>query len=286
MGKVYDALNRAEEQRRRGMAGAAPGAVSPAPVGPSADWSAAPDKPRAGGAGWRFWERWTSRRTASIDDPNAVNKRRIALLMPDSFVAEQFRTLRARIDSLTAQRPIRTLAMTSALSGEGKTTTACNFALVMSMSVDRRVLFVDTDMRKPKAHRALGLRIESGLAEVLQGQAELDKAIVRVEGTNLDALAVRAQPPNPAELLASPRMKELVEEVGRRYDLVIFDTPATLGLPDAKTVSELVDGLVMVVRADIAPRADVMEALDVLDRRRVLGLVLNGAAIDEKYYGY
>jgi len=97
---------------------------------------------------------------------------------------------------------------------------------------------------------------------------------------------VRAQPPNPAELLGSARMRSLVEEVARRYDLVVFDTPATLGLPDAKTVSELVDGLVMVVRADMVPREDVQSALDVLDRRRVLGLVLNGAPMDEQYYGY
>lgn len=281
MGKVYDALRRAEEQRGRQTAGAA----ASAPVGPSADWSAATEKGRGLVRKPTFWQRWLTRNRLA-DDPNAVNKRRITMLMPDSFVAEQFRTLRARIDSLAAQRPIRTLAFTSALSGEGKTTTACNFALVMSMSVDRRVLFVDTDMRKPKAHRALGLRIDAGIAEVLQGDVDLDKAIVRVDGANLDALAVRAQPPNPAELLASPRMKTLVEELGRRYDLVIFDTPATLGLPDSKTVSELVDGLVMVVRADMVPREDVQAALDVLDRRRVLGLVLNGARVDEHYYGY
>jgi Mrp family chromosome partitioning ATPase len=114
----------------------------------------------------------------------------------------------------------------------------------------------------------------------------VDKAVCRVEGTSLDVLPVRMKPPNPSELLASARMRNLMEELVGRYDLVILDTPSTLALPDAKTVSELTDGLVMVVRADATPQDDVEAALDVLDRRRVLGLVLNGARVDEGHYGY
>jgi capsular exopolysaccharide synthesis family protein len=285
MGKVYDALRRAEEQR--GRQGIGPAAPAGAPIGPSVDW-AGPGKAskRAKARKPPLWERFFRRQALAADEPNAVNKRRIALLMPDSFVAEQFRTLRARIDSLAAQRPIRTLAVTSALAGEGKTTTACNLALVMSMSEHRRVVVVDCDLRKPKLYRALSVQPTVGLTEVLQGQAELEKAVVRVEGTNLDALLVRSIPQNPAELLSSPRMREVLEELSRRYDLVVLDTPATLGLPDAKTVSELADGLVLVVRADRVPREDVQAALEVIDRRRVIGLVFNGARIDEHYYGY
>jgi len=286
MAKVYDALRKAEEERGR-QAGMAPGAPLAAP---GTDFVA----PVAGRAARRkgsthsqpFWERWLSAFRRSADDPNSINKRRIAQLMPDSFVAEQFRTLRARLDSLAAQRPIRSIAITSALQGEGKTTAAVNLALVNSMNLERRVLLVDCDLRNPKIHKSLGLRPEAGLAEVLQGQASLDKAVMRVEGTSLDVLPVRSQPSNPSELLASTRMRNLIEELVGRYDLVILDTPATLALPDAKTVSELTDGLVMVVRADKTPQDDVQAALDVLDRRRVLGLVLNGANVDEAYYGY
>jgi capsular exopolysaccharide synthesis family protein len=227
-----------------------------------------------------------TQRSAEAEDANAANKRRIAQLMPDSFVAEQFRTLRARLDSLAAQRPIKSIAMTSALSGEGKTTSAVNLALVSSLGVERRILLVDCDLRKPKIHRALGLRPEAGLAEVLLGQATLDKAIVRVEGTQLDVLPVRAMPPNPSELLSSPAMRTLMEQLVQRYDLVLLDTPAMLALPDAKTLSEMTDGIVMIVRADVTPQDDVNTALDILDRRRVLGLVLNGATVDEHYYGY
>jgi Mrp family chromosome partitioning ATPase len=81
-------------------------------------------------------------------------------------------------------------------------------------------------------------------------------------------------------------MRELIEEVSRRYDRVFLDTPAALGVPDAKAVCELCDGLLMVVRADSTPQAEIEAALDILDRRRLLGLVLNGAQVDQGRYGY
>lgn len=285
MAKVFDALRKAEEERGRqaGVPVAAPSAVAAT----TREWVGSTPAPRRGTPARRawFWQRWLEKRAAT-EEPTAVNKRRIAQLMPDSFVVEQFRTLRARLDSLAAQRPIRTLAVASAISGEGKTTSSINLALVSSMATERRVLLVDCDLRKPKVHQALGLRPEAGLAEVLSGDVPTEKAIVRAEGTRLDVLPVRALPSNPSELLGSPRMRALIEELVSRYDLVVLDVPAVLALPDAKIVSELADGVVMVVRADVTPRDDVESALDVLDRRRVLGLVLNGARVDERYYGY
>jgi capsular exopolysaccharide synthesis family protein len=284
MGKVYDALRRAEEQRGREK-------VFGSGTPPVSEWSPESGVIRPKNVpAWRRWFRFAGHRQAE-PDPNATNKRRIAMLMPDSFVAEQFRHLRARLDSIAVQRPLRTIAVTSALPNEGKTTAAINLAIVCEMHLDRRVLLVDCDLRKPKVHRALGLRPEVGLAEVLQGDAPLEKAIVRVEGGAfeggaLEVLPVKTQPSNPSELLASAKFKNLVEELARRYELVILDPPATLALPDAKTISELTDGLVMVVRADVTPQEDVQAALDILDRRRVLGVVLNGAQIDEHYYGY
>lgn len=284
MAKVYDALRKAEEERGR-QAG---GAVGASIASPATDFMAPGPAARRKGRTYTesFLARWIAAWRRSPEDANAVNKRRIAQLMPGSFVAEQFRTLRARLDSLAAQRPIRSLCITSALQGEGKTTAAVNLALVSSMSLERRVLLVDCDLRNPKVHRSLGLRPDAGLGEVLEGEATLEKAVMRVEGTSLDVLAVRSQPPNPSELLAGPRMRSLIEELVARYDLVVLDTPSTLALPDAKTVSELTDGLVLVVRADMTPKEDVEAALDVLDRRHVLGLVLNGAQVDEAYYGY
>jgi capsular exopolysaccharide synthesis family protein len=279
MAKVYDALRRAEEERKRRS-----GAPSSAPSTPL-DLETARPQARAKGPRPPLWRRLLNSVTAR-DATGDFNKRRISLLQPDSYVAEQFRSLRGRIDALSAQRPIKTLAVTSPLSGEGKTTAAINLAFVTSMSLGRRVLLIDCDLRKPKIHQALGLRPEAGLAEVLSDQVNLDSAIVKVEGMNLEVLAVRGKPANPSELLSGPRMRELLEEAGRRYDRVILDTPAALGVPDAKAVAELCDGLIMVVRADVTPHEEIEAALEILDRRRLLGLVLNGAQVDQGRYGY
>ncbi len=280
MGKVYDALQRAESERKRRAAGT-PDAAAEIDWVPTA--AAVPRARRAGRLG-----RWLARvrRDESGGEAGAINKRRITLLHPDSFAAEQFRTLRARIDSLATERPIRSIAVTSAVAGEGKTLAAVNLATVSGMGVGRRVLLVDCDLRKPKVAASLRIQPVAGLAEVLLDQAPLERAVHRVEGASLEVLPVRDQPSNPSELLASDRMRKLVEELGRSYDRVIFDTPASLALPDAKIVSDLSDGLVFVVRADCTPQEDVTAALDLLDRRRVLGVVLNGARIKAKRYGY
>ena len=280
MGKVYEALQRAEAERgRRGSP--VPGIAAPASAVPSGS-----SRPQAGRlARLRHWV-MSLNKPNEVDDANAFNKRRISLLQPESFVAEQFRTLRARLEALSAERPMRTIAVTSAMPGEGKTTAALNLALVSSMSVGRRVLLVDCDLRRPKVHVALGLRPECGLAEVLAGEATVDRAVMKVDGTNLEVLPVRGTPSNPSELLGSERMRVLVEELSRSYDQVILDTPPTLAMPDAKTVCELVDGLVFVVRADQTPQEDVTAALDILDRRRILGVVLNGVDAQPERYGY
>lgn len=286
MGKVYDALRRAEELRARRVhetasaASAAPELEAETPLGAGA----APHPPRARKLLSSIVR--TTRPAAKPETAGELNKRRITLLQPESFVAEQFRTLRARLDSLAATRPMRTLAVTSALPGDGKTLAAIGLAVVNSMQPGRRVVLVDCDLRKPAVANSLGLRVDAGLAEVLADGAKLEEAVLRVEGSELDVLPVRALPQNPSELLASEGMRKLLETLSGRYDRVILDLPPTLGLPDAKTVSELCDGVVFVVRADVTPEPEIASALDVLDRRRVLGLVMNGAEpISSRYEG-
>jgi capsular exopolysaccharide synthesis family protein len=292
MAKVYDALRRAEEERkRRATSGDEPLVPPAAPGGAGAPGRVpafeAATPPGARGKR-RFWRGlWPGRRRPEPQESAFEgNKRRITLLQPESFVAEQFRSLRGRIDAMSAKQPLRTIAMTSPNAGDGKTTAAINLATVTALSLGRRVLLIDCDLRKPKIHLALGLRPEAGLAEVLTGAKSLDEAILKVEGMNLEVLAVRGRPPNPSELLSSGTMVEVVEEVSKRYDRVILDTPAALGMPDAKAVAELADGIVLVVRADVTSRRDIEAAIELIDRRRLLGLVLNGAHMSQGRYGY
>lgn len=284
MGNVHEALKRAEAERQRKIAGdqrPASAALSwePDPAPDESKRAAIPTSKRG-----RLRDLFGSGNGAV--EAAESNKRRYSILEPDSYVAEQFRMLRGRIDSVAAQRPIHTLAVTSANANEGKSTAALNLAAVTAMSVGRQVLVIDCDLRRPSVHTSLGLQPQAGLAEVLTDRATLDDAVIKAEGLNLDVLPVRNQPENPSELLASAQMRGLIDEVSRRYDRVILDTPASLGMPDAKVVSELCDGMVFVVRADVTPRADVEAALEVLDRKRVLGLVLNGADARQERYGY
>jgi capsular exopolysaccharide synthesis family protein len=280
MAKVYDALRRAEEDRKRlrgdGLSRPAPLGVEP--VGPAAE-----DIDRK-----PVWKRGGEALVPRPDPDGSLelNKRRIALLQPESYIAEQFRALRGRIDAIASQRAITTISITSAFPGEGKTTCAINLAIVTSMSLGRRVLLIDCDLRRPKIHPALGLKPEAGLAEVLAGASSIDDAILSAEGVALDVLPVCGRPANPSELLSSPEMSLLIEEISGRYDRVIIDTPAALGLPDAKAVSDLCDGMVMVVRADVTAQSDLEAVLEILDRKRILGLLINGVDVDQGRYGY
>jgi capsular exopolysaccharide synthesis family protein len=280
MAKVYDALRRAEEDRKRmlGDQSNRPTPLEVEPVGPAAE--RIDRKP--------IWKRSAEVLTPrpGPDSSAELNKRRISLLQPESYIAEQFRALRGRIDAIASQHPIRTIAITSAFPGEGKTTCAINLAIVTSMSLGRRVLLIDCDLRRPKVHPVLGMKPEVGLAEVLTGACSIDDAIVPAERVALDVLPVCGRPANPSELLGSSEMSQLVEEVAGRYDRVILDTPAALGLPDAKAVSDLCDGTVMVVRADVTARSELEAVLEILDRDRMLGLLINGVDADQGRYGY
>lgn len=280
MPKHYEALQRAEQERRRKVSGV----DAPAPAAVSFDGPAAPALRRQQlGFFGRFF---SGEKPRSTEGANEANKRRIALLQPDSYIAEQYRSLRGRIDSLASQRTLKTLAVTSANTGEGKSTCAVNLAVVTAMSVGRSVLLIDCDMRRPKVHWTLGLQPRKGLAEILINQTTFDDVVQKLDGVNLEVLPVRMIPSNPSELLASQAMRRLIDEVSGRYDRIILDTPACLGLPDAKTVSEICDGLVMVVRAGITPKEEVQAALDILGRSRVVGMVLNGSEATREQYGY
>ena len=170
MAKVYEALRRAEEERKRKVSGEA------TPLA-TLDWDSSPQTaPRRREP---FWRRWFNRGGRSeAEDAAQVNKRRISILQPDSHIAEQFRMLRGRIDSLASQRPIRTIAMTSPNAEEGKSTASINLAVVTSMGVGQRVLLMDCDLRRPTIHRSLGLAPKAGLAEVLLEEATFDKAVL------------------------------------------------------------------------------------------------------------
>ena len=270
MGKIHDALRRAEEMRHG--APAAEEATTETASSPLAIPAARAAKPARG---------WLARRKASLA---TSRPREAAISTGEATLSEEYRTLRARIQSLRRTRELRSIVITSTRPGEGKTTTASNLALGFGLEREGLTCLVDADLRTPRVHQVFRGAGQFGLAEVLEGDAKLDEALISVPDTRLMVLPVRALPTAPSELLASRAMLTLVAELHTRFRTVIFDAPPVLGLPDTVTLVDLCDATLVVVGAGIAPREDVESALERLDAGKVVGVVLNRCASSEVPY--
>ena len=278
MAKIYEALRRAEQERKRLSGEVDEPGLRGSPWEPAAEIPSTARPDSVGRAPkWRV-------PAAPLPGDSAAdsNKCRISLLRPHSYAAEQFRTLRTRIDTLAAQRPLKSIGIMSPNAGDGKTTSAVNLSAVTAMGVGSSVALVDCNLREPSVTRVLGLEPRTGLAEILVGAATLDEAILRIDEPGFNVVPVHGIPENPSELIASDRMRDFMELVIQRHDRVFVDMPAALGLPDARAICELCDGILVVVRAGQTPVEDVQFALDLIDRRRVLGVILNDAVSDAK----
>jgi succinoglycan biosynthesis transport protein ExoP len=202
----------------------------------------------------------------------------VSIDAPNSNAAEAYRTLRTSLQFMALDRPLRTLAITSPLSSEGKTTTAANLAVTMAKG-GRTVIVAGLDLRRSRLHRFFGLSNAVGFTSVLVGEATLAEALQPVPMQDglwlLDAGPI---PPNPAELLASGAAAELIEQLTTMADIVIFDTPPVLPVTDAAIVAARVDAVVMVAAAERTNRRDASRAVELLGRvdASLVGVVVNG----------
>jgi succinoglycan biosynthesis transport protein ExoP len=202
-----------------------------------------------------------------------------------SATLEAFRSLRTSI-LLSASPVPKVLLITSALPGEGKTTTTVNLGVTLA-SLGSRVVIVDCDMRRPSCHRTTGVENKPGFVQCLTGHVELRQAILPVPGvTNLSVIPCGPVPPNPAEILTSPVTGELLEKLRGEFEYVLVDSPPLLSVSDSRILSTITDAVVMVARAHDTPFEAVRRARDLLYAAgaRVLGVALN--AIDVRAGGY
>ncbi|GGN10686.1 capsular exopolysaccharide synthesis family protein [Actinoplanes campanulatus] len=191
---------------------------------------------------------------------------------------EALREIRTQVQCAAAAGSVRTLAVTSAVPGEGRSSTACGLALLFA-EAGQRVLIVETEMRHPRLAAFLGREDAAGLSTVLNGGAELEQ-VLQPWGAGLWLLAGGPAPPNPSELLSSSRMTELVEEARRRFDVVVFDCPPLLPVTDGGVVAARADRTLLVVRAHRTTSAQVTAAVQTLHAvgATLLGCVLNMVA--------
>jgi capsular exopolysaccharide synthesis family protein len=203
--------------------------------------------------------------------------RLVALLYPRSGNAEAYRTLRANIEFGAVDAPLQTLLVTSSVPGEGKTVVTSNLAIVFAQS-GRNVLLVDADLRRPGIDSMFRLPNTHGLTTLLRDeQLDLRDVIQQPEQDHLRVLTTGPLPPNPAELLASKRMLNLIERLKGSADLVIFDSPPLLAVADSAVLSSILDATVLVIDAQKSRRRSVRLGCAALARAgaRVLGVALN-----------
>lgn len=222
-------------------------------------------------------------KSVSEDRPGLV-----VLNKPSSVVSEQFRTLRTNIQFSMIDELLRTLVVTSAGPVSGKSIIASNLAAVFA-SEEKKVLLVDTDLRKPTVHKTFKVRNNHGLTGLITDrEKQLSDAIYRTYAEGLYILTSGAIPPNPAEMLASKRMNELKEEMINYFDLVIFDTPPLLAVTDAQVMASKVDGTLFVIPKGQVDKDQVKKSAKLLENvnANVLGAVLNRVEKSEDNYYY
>jgi capsular exopolysaccharide synthesis family protein len=216
----------------------------------------------------------------------------ITEILPQSQVSESYRTLRTNIQFSSIDRTMKTILITSAQPGEGKSTTAANLSVAYAQE-GKKVLIVDADLRKPTIHYYFGKSNRYGLTSAIVNRNQLDEVILETPVENLFLITSGPIPPNPSELLTSQKMTTILEEMAARFDVIIIDSPPTLAVADAQILATKCDGVVMVISDGKVKRDVARKAIHNLERvqAKILGVVLNNKrfkksdAMYNYYYG-
>jgi capsular exopolysaccharide synthesis family protein len=221
--------------------------------------------------------------------PAALEVREIELvnhLYPKFSIAEDYRTVRTSILFSHADAAPKTIAFTSTLPQEGKTATISNLAVSFAQ-LEGRVLLIDADLRKPRLSKVFNLRNINGLSSYLAGKHTFNEVLQKTSIDNIWTIPSGPHPPNPAELLNSKRMKELLAEAKERFTVVLLDTPPVLAVIDPVIVSSLVDSTVFVVRAGKTTRRPLARAVEEVRKAKadIIGIVFNEVRIGRQGIG-
>lgn len=199
---------------------------------------------------------------------------------------EQFRTLRTRLYQLRETAPLKRIVITSALAGEGKTFVASNLAQAISREKERKVLLIDGDLRSPALHKHLAAPSTPGLSDYLRGHAGDPEIIQHGQAGNLCFIAAGSPGSDPSELLSNGMFEKLLDRLAPLFDWVIIDSPPCLPVSDANVLAGFSDGVLLVVRAKSTPSAAAEKARKELQKRKVVGVVMNAVEETDIYGGY
>ncbi|MCJ8283771.1 MAG: polysaccharide biosynthesis tyrosine autokinase, partial [Rivularia sp. ALOHA_DT_140] len=238
----------------------------------------------------------SSQDTQLLDDTPELSSMFHPESTPDSYFqqsgqfVEAIRVIHTNLQMLSSDRQVRSIVVSSALPGDGKSTVAYNLAQVAA-SMGQKVLLIDTDLRRPQVHARTGLPNLWGLSNLISGNMPAEDVMQDLPDLyGCSVITSGAIPPDATRLLSSVKMKQLIAEFHQKFDLVIYDAPALVGLADASIVAPHTDGIVLVVRIDKTERSIVKQAIDSLktSRTNVLGVVANGDknTLNKYYYKY
>jgi protein-tyrosine kinase len=213
----------------------------------------------------------------------------VAYHNPQSVEAELFKVLRTNLLIPVKGRPPKSILITSAMPGEGKSFVAANLAISIARGVEERVLLMDADVRRPSIHRFFGLNQTGGLSDYLVTGTNVSKHFIKTPVDKLTILPAGSPPENPVALLTTHKMKALLHEVSRRYEdrfIIIDSAPSSLASETA-AIANYVDGVIIVVRSGETPRKAVAEVIKQLGKEKILGIIMNHSdQTVKKYYGY
>lgn len=230
-----------------------------------------------------------SKETPETGRPDHVSRFKQNLIVmngADPMIAEQYRILFAAMEQINLKNSYKTIAITSAVKGEGKSITSLNLAYIMANEFKKKTLLVECDLRKPSTvTNLLDKSEELGLAEALRGEIDVHAAIRRIENTSLYILPVGTNVRKTSELISSPRLKTLLNALKTEFDYVIVDCPPILPMVDMNIISRVVDAIMVVVMAGVTPKDLVVKAVNSITSGNVVGIVLNKAETKlSKYY--
>ena len=213
----------------------------------------------------------------------------IAFFQPSSIVAEQFRRLRTHVLRSDNGASPRTILLTSAASGEGKSFVAANLAVTIATEFNHYALLVDCDLRNPTLSRWFGIHQSKGLSDYLVGkETDISDLMIKTPIEKLSILGSGEVLENPVEMIGSKKMEGLIQEVKNRYSdrYIIFDSSPLLATTEPSVLNKMVDGIIMVVKADETSRDSVLQALKLLKGNKILGFVLNDLSFKTKALHY
>ncbi len=217
-----------------------------------------------------------------------VSKNLISYISPNSTAAEAYRALRTNLFYSSVDKKIKSITISSADIQDGKTVTACNLAISIA-NAGSKVLLIDADLRKPNVHKQFIIPNRAGLTNLLMEECELGEALFMVEDIpNLDILVSGTIPPNPSEILSSIKIKELIEYLSKKYDLILIDSPPLGYVSDGIILAGITDGVILTVAAKVTKINHAQTAVKDLQKvdANILGVIMTKVKRKSDEYRY